>query len=119
MCPRTGDRDGYSNAAEQFHAQSTSLVASAFLALRTEVIGWSLMEILARSLFAGWIRSGRRWWQSVIPVLVNIVLTVRAGSCAPSSCWAWAHSIGRVIGCTGVFHDGAPQSGAWLRRKGE
>ena len=35
-----------------FTADSTRLVASAFLALGPSLIGWSLMEILARSLFA-------------------------------------------------------------------
>ena len=35
-----------------FTADSTRLVASAFLALGPSLIGWSLIEILARSLFA-------------------------------------------------------------------
>ncbi len=35
-----------------FTAESTRLVASAFYALGPSLIGWSLMEILARSLFA-------------------------------------------------------------------
>jgi putative peptidoglycan lipid II flippase len=65
-----------------FTAKSTQLVASAFLALGPSLIGWSLIEILSRSLFA----LARPWppvIAAIIPVLINVTLTVRTGSFSP------------------------------------
>jgi len=62
-----------------FTAESTRLVSSAFLALGPSVIGWSLMEILSRSLFAL-----ERPWPPVIaaaiPVIINVAIMLRMGS---------------------------------------
>ena len=65
-----------------FTADSTRLVASAFLALGPSLIGWSLMEILARSLFA----LDRPWPPVIaafIPVLINVMITLRVGTFRP------------------------------------
>jgi putative peptidoglycan lipid II flippase len=97
-----------------FTAQSTSLVASAFLALGPSVIGWSLMEILSRSLFA----LDKKWppvVASVIPVLVNIVLTVRAGSLRPELLGMGA-SIGLMIGFLVLFTMAHLSRERWLRQ---
>ena len=54
-----------------FTSESTRLVASAFLALGPSLIGWSLIEITARALFAM-----NRPWPPVIAVAVPIALNV-------------------------------------------
>jgi putative peptidoglycan lipid II flippase len=98
-----------------FTAQSTSLVASAFLALGPSVIGWSLMEILSRSLFA----LDKKWppvVASMIPVLVNIVLTVRAGSFRPELLGLGA-SIGLMIGFLVLFAIAHTSRKGWLRQE--
>jgi putative peptidoglycan lipid II flippase len=62
----------------KFHADSTRLVAAAFFALAPSFVGWSLIEILARSLFA----LDRRWppvIAAIIPVLVNVLVSLRLG----------------------------------------
>jgi putative peptidoglycan lipid II flippase len=59
-----------------FTADSTDLVAAVFLGLGPSLVGWSLMEILSRSLFA----LDHRWPPVIaafIPVVVNVTLTVR------------------------------------------
>src|SRR5205807_5826643 len=65
-----------------FTAESTQLVASVFLALGPSLVGWSLIEITSRSLFAL-----RRPWLPVIaamlPVLINVSLTLRLHSFRP------------------------------------
>ena len=61
-----------------FTAESTRLVAAVFLGLGPVLIGWSLIEILSRSLFAL-----NHPWPPVIaaavPVLVNAIFTLRLG----------------------------------------
>lgn len=58
-----------------FTPDSTALVSAVFLGLGPAIVGWSLIEILSRSLFA----LDRPWLPTlaaVLPVLVNAVLTV-------------------------------------------
>ncbi len=58
-----------------FTAESTLLVAAVFLGLGPSLVGWSLIEICARSLFA----LDRPWppvIAALVPVLVNVILTV-------------------------------------------
>ena len=69
-----------------FTAESTELVSAVFLGLGPSLVGWSLFEILGRSLFA----LDRRWPPVVaafLPILVNAVLTLRLG-------WSEPHWIG-------------------------
>jgi putative peptidoglycan lipid II flippase len=65
-----------------FTAESTELVSAVFLGLGPSLVGWSLMEILSRSLFAL-----HHSWPPVIaafiPVLVNVTLTLRLGFSQP------------------------------------
>jgi len=58
-----------------FTAESTRLVSAVFLGLGPALVGWSLMEISSRSLFA----LDRPWvpvTAAAIPVLVNAALTL-------------------------------------------
>jgi putative peptidoglycan lipid II flippase len=62
-----------------FTAESTSLVSTVFLTLAPSLIGWSLIEIQARTLFA----LDRRWppvIAAIIPVLVNVLISLRLGT---------------------------------------
>jgi putative peptidoglycan lipid II flippase len=84
-----------------FTADSTRLVSSAFLALGPSVIGWSLMEILSRSLFA----LERPWppvLAAVIPVLINVAIMVRSGPARPELLGMGA-SIGLMAGFLTLF----------------
>ena len=59
----------------EFRAQSTALVSAVFLTLGPSVIGWSLLEISSRSLFA----LDRPWPPVIaawIPVVFNAALTL-------------------------------------------
>jgi putative peptidoglycan lipid II flippase len=65
-----------------FTPESTRLVAAVFLGLGPTLIGWSLMEITSRSLFA----LDRPWppvLAAFLPVLVNATLTLRLGLSQP------------------------------------
>jgi putative peptidoglycan lipid II flippase len=65
-----------------FTADSTRLVAAVFLGLGPSLVGWSLLEIGSRSLFA----LNRPWppvIAAVVPVLLNVTLTLRMRSFAP------------------------------------
>jgi putative peptidoglycan lipid II flippase len=80
-----------------FTADSTRLVAAVFLGLCPTLIGWSLIEITARSLFAL-----DRPWPAVIaamvPVFGNIALTLWLGSSQPQ----WI-GLGASVGALGGF----------------
>src|SRR5207248_7616804 len=65
-----------------FTPDSTRLVAAVFLGLGPSVVGWGLMEIAARSLFA----LDMRWppvAAAVRPLLLNVVITLRMHSLRP------------------------------------
>ena len=97
-----------------FTAESTSLVASAFVALAPSVIGWSLIEVLSRSLFA----LDRRWPPVIacmIPVIVNILLTVRTGSIRPEFLGLGA-SVGLMAGFLVLFTMAHASRGRWLKQ---
>ena len=60
----------------KFTAESTRMVSAVFLGLGPSLIGWSLIEIASRSLFA----LDRPWLPvlaAAIPVLTNVLLTLR------------------------------------------
>lgn len=66
----------------RFTAADTQLVSAVFLALGPSLVGWSLMEILARSLFA----MDRQWppvIAGLLPVILNIAITLRVGPFHP------------------------------------
>ena len=66
-----------------FTSDSTQLVAAVFLGLGPSLIGWTLLEITARALFA----LNRAWppvIAGVIPVLVNLAITIRLHADRPA-----------------------------------
>lgn len=84
-----------------FTADSTRLVSAVFLGLGPTLIGWSLIEITSRSLFA----LNRHWppvIAAVVPVLVNAGLTLRLGTSQPEWIGAGA-SIGALSGFAVLF----------------
>ena len=97
-----------------FTSQSTGLVASAFVALGPSLIGWSLMEVLSRSLFA----LDRKWppvIASIIPVVVNVILTLKTGSFRPEFLGLGA-SIGLMSGFLVLFAMSLANRKAWLKQ---
>lgn len=79
-----------------FTSESTELVSAVFLGLGPCLVGWSLFEILSRSLFA----LDRRWppvLAAFLPVLVNATLTLRFGFSQPYWIGAGA-SLGTLTG---------------------
>ena len=97
-----------------FTAESTRLVASVFLALGPSLIGWSLMEILARSLFA----LDRPWppvIAAVIPVLVNVAITLRLGPFRPEFLGLGA-SVGLMCGFAVLFVMAHTSRKRWLEQ---
>ena len=95
-----------------FTAESTRLVASAFLALGPSLIGWSLMEIPARSLFA----LDRPWPPVIaafIPVLINVALTLRVGPFQPELLGLGA-SVGLMCGFAVLFVMAHTSRKRWL-----
>jgi len=84
-----------------FTDESTRIVSAAFLGLGPSLIGWSLIEITARSLFA----LNRPWLPVIaiaIPVLVNVTVTLRLHPIQPE--WLGAgSSIGLLAGFLALF----------------
>jgi putative peptidoglycan lipid II flippase len=97
-----------------FTADSTRLVAAAFVALGPSLIGWSLIEILARSLFAL-----DRVWPPVIaaaiPVLINVIVTVRIGPLHPEYLGLGA-SVGLLSGFLVLFAMAHASRKGWLNQ---
>jgi putative peptidoglycan lipid II flippase len=84
-----------------FTAESTRLVSAVFLALGPTLVGWSLLEITSRSLFA----LDRPWppvLTALIPVLVNAALTIGLGLSRPQWIGAGA-SVGALAGFGALF----------------
>lgn len=83
-----------------FTPESTALVSAVFLGFGPSLIGWSLIEITARALFA----VDRPWppvLAVVIPVLLNVAITLRA---QPGAEWLGAgSSIGLFAGFLALF----------------
>lgn len=85
----------------KFTAESTRMVSAVFLGLGPSLVGWSLLEITARSLFA----LERPWPPLVaicIPVLLNIAITVRLTPSHPSLVGLGA-SVGLLAGFLVLF----------------
>jgi putative peptidoglycan lipid II flippase len=85
----------------KFTAESTRMVSAVFLGLGPSLVGWSLLEITARALFAL-----ERPWPPVvaisIPVLLNVAITVRLTASHPTLVGAGA-SIGLLAGFLVLF----------------
>jgi len=84
-----------------FTAESTSMVSAVFLGLGPSIVGWSLLEIGSRSLFA----IDRPWppvIAAAIPVLLNVTLTMRVHSFRPDLIGIGS-SLGLLAGFTVLF----------------
>ena len=74
-CSSASPRFNCFSSAAISRAESTRMVSAVFLGLGPSLIGWSLIEITARSLFA----LNRPWLPVIaipIPVLVNVIVTL-------------------------------------------
>jgi putative peptidoglycan lipid II flippase len=95
-----------------FHADSTALVSAVFLTLGPSVIGWSLLEIFSRSLFA----LDRPWPPVIaawIPVVVNAALTLWLHSFRPQLIGLGA-SLGLLTGFLALFAVAHASRARWL-----
>jgi putative peptidoglycan lipid II flippase len=95
-----------------FTANSTRLVASAFVALGPSLIGWSLIEILARSLFA----LDRPWLPviaALVPLIVNVAITMQVGPYHPEYLGLGA-SVGLTSGFAVLFAMAHTHRKRWL-----
>jgi putative peptidoglycan lipid II flippase len=96
----------------EFHAESTALVSAVFLCLGPSLVGWSLLEISSRSLFA----LDRPWPPVIaawIPVAVNLTLTLRLHSDKPQLIGLGA-SLGLLMGFLVLFTLAHARRGNWL-----
>jgi len=95
-----------------FTADSTRLVSAVFLGLGPALIGWSLTEITARSLFA----LDRPWIPVAaagIPVLVNVILTLWLHDARPQFIGVGA-SVGLLAGFAVLFASAHGRRGRWV-----
>jgi putative peptidoglycan lipid II flippase len=95
-----------------FTAESTRMVSAIFLGLGPALIGWSLLEITARSLFA----MDRRWppvVAAMVPVLVNATVTLRMGSTRPETIGLGA-TLGVLAGFLVLFAMAHTRRKQWL-----
>jgi putative peptidoglycan lipid II flippase len=84
-----------------FTAESTRLVSAVFLGLGPSLIGWSLIEVASRSLFA----LDRPWppvIAAAIPVLLNVTFTLRLESRRPEFIGLGA-TLGLLAGAGALF----------------
>jgi len=98
----------------KFTAESTRLVASVFLALGPSLVGWSLIEITSRSLFA----LDRPWppvLAAMLPVLINVTLTLRLHSFRPELIGLGA-SVGLISGFLVLFVTAHTSRSRWLQK---
>lgn len=98
----------------EFHAESTVLVSAVFLCLGPSLVGWSLLEIASRSLFA----LDRPWPPVIaawIPVLFNVTLTLWLHSFKPQLIGVGA-SLGLLTGFVVLFVTAHASRGRWLEQ---
>jgi putative peptidoglycan lipid II flippase len=84
-----------------FTAESTALVSAVFLGLGPALVGWSLIEINSRSLFA----LDRPWppaMAALIPVVVNVAVTLGLASSKPQLIGVGA-TVGLMTGFAVLF----------------
>jgi len=98
-----------------FTKESTEMVSAVFLSLGPSLVGWSLMEIAARSLFA----LDRPWppvIAAAIPVMVNVTLTLWLHSNAPQWIGLGA-SVGLLAGFAVLFAMAHAGRRRWLEER--
>lgn len=97
-----------------FTAESTSLVSTVFLGLAPSLIGWGLLELTARALFA----LDRPWLPlcaAFIPVLFNVVLTLWLRSPKPELIGLGA-STGLMVGFLTLFVAAHIRRRRWMQQ---
>lgn len=98
-----------------FTADSTRLVAAVFLGLGPSLIGWTLLEITSRALFAL-----NRVWPPVIaaaiPILVNVGITLRSPAGQPAFLGIGA-TAGVTAGFLALFAMAHSERRRWLRQE--
>ena len=96
----------------QFGPESTRMVSAVFLSLGPSLVGWSLLEIASRSLFAL-----DRPWPAVIaawiPVTFNVCLTLGLHTDQPQRI-GWGASLGLMIGFAVLFAVAHVRRARWL-----
>jgi putative peptidoglycan lipid II flippase len=95
-----------------FTAESTRLVSDVFLGLAPSLIGWSLLDITARSLFAldrSWLPAAA----SAIPVLFNLALLLGMGKLKPEFIGLGA-SLGLLLSFAVLFTLVRAKRAQWL-----
>ena len=85
----------------KFTAESTALVSAVFLGMGPSLIGWSLIEIDARSLFA-LDRSGAQVLAAWIPLAFNVTLTLWMHTFRPQLI-GLGSSVGLALGFAALF----------------
>jgi putative peptidoglycan lipid II flippase len=98
----------------EFRAESTVLVSAVFLSLGPSLVGWSLLEIASRSLFA----LDRPWPPVIaawIPVVFNVTLTLWLHSYNPQVIGLGA-SLGLIIGFAALFVLARTNRRRWLEQ---
>jgi len=96
-----------------FTAESTRLVSAVFLGLGPSLIGWSLLELTSRSLFA----LDRPWlplFAAAIPLVGNVVFTLWMHSAAPEMIGVGA-SAGLLAGFLFLFVLARANRSRWLQ----
>jgi peptidoglycan biosynthesis protein MviN/MurJ (putative lipid II flippase) len=91
------------------------MVSAVFLGLGPSFVGWSLIEITSRSLFA----LDRPWppvIAAVIPLLFNVVFTLRLHSHRPELIGVGA-TLGVLAGFLALFAMMHANRGRWLARE--
>lgn len=95
-----------------FTAESTRLVSAVFLGLGPSLVGWSLIEITSRCLFA----LDRPWppvFAVAVAVLLNVTLTVRMHFAQPE--WVGVgSSVGLLVGFVVLFTTMHAARRGWL-----
>lgn len=95
-----------------FTAESTTLVSTVFLSLAPSLVGWSLLELTGRALFA-LDRPALAVWASYIPVLVNVALTLGLRSAKPQLIGLGA-SVGLIVGFLVLFGAAHASRKRWM-----
>jgi putative peptidoglycan lipid II flippase len=97
-----------------FTADSTRLVSAVFLGLAPSLVGWTLLEITARTLFA----LNRPWppvIAAAIPLLLNVALTLRVHSQRPELI-GLGSSVGLLAGFLALFAMAHMGRERWLKQ---
>jgi putative peptidoglycan lipid II flippase len=95
-----------------FTAESTTLVSTVFLGLAPSLIGWSLLELTGRALFA-LDRPALALGAAFIPVLVNVALTLWFHSLQPQWIGLGA-SVGLMTGFLALFAAAHASRKRWM-----